>query len=165
VRQFFRPANGDNQGRFHRWRRLSDASPVCAAVREYRPALHGRLTDASRRRQKRTQTFGQFDRMCAAFEVGADGNDPSDAGGLGAGNDFRKILCVIRVIKMRVGVVEDGHKIQVAENSLRTLNIEHRTLNIECRIANLYSEFDVECWMLDVLSWGKATAWPERWCR
>ena len=55
------------------------------------------------------ETFGQLDGARAAFEIGADGNDPGDAGGLGAGNDFRQILCVVLVIKMRVGVVKNGH--------------------------------------------------------
>ena len=56
------------------------------------------------------KTFGQLDGARTAFEVGADGNDPGDAGGLGAGNDFRKILCVVRLIKMRVSVVKISHE-------------------------------------------------------
>ena len=54
------------------------------------------------------KTFGQFDCARTAFEIGAYGNNPGDTGGLGAGNDFRQILCVVRVIKMRVGVVKNG---------------------------------------------------------
>ena len=56
------------------------------------------------------KTFGQFDGVPAAFEIGADGNNFGDARGLGARNDFRQILCVVLIIKMRVGVVEKSHE-------------------------------------------------------
>ena len=54
--------------------------------------------------------FRQPDGALAAFQIRADGNHFGDAGGLGAGDDFRKILLVFGIIEMGVGVVKNGHK-------------------------------------------------------
>ena len=53
--------------------------------------------------------FGKADCAFAAVETGANGNDFADAGGLGAGKDFGKVVPVFGIIEMRVRVVKCGH--------------------------------------------------------
>jgi hypothetical protein len=53
--------------------------------------------------------FRKFDRAAAAVKAGADGNNPVNAGGDGAGDDFRQILFVLGIIQMRVRVVKGIH--------------------------------------------------------
>ena len=55
------------------------------------------------------ESVGQLDCAPAAFEVGADGNHPGDAGVPGARNHFRQIIRVIGIIEMGVRVVKGGH--------------------------------------------------------
>src|SRR5882724_8181387 len=55
------------------------------------------------------ELIGELDGAGAAFEVGADGDDFFDAGGLGAFDDLREIGGVIRIIQVGVGVVKDRH--------------------------------------------------------
>ena len=49
------------------------------------------------------------DRAAAALEIGADADDPGDAGRLCAFEHLGQIGGKIRVIQVRVSVVENGH--------------------------------------------------------
>ena len=57
----------------------------------------------------RREFFRQPDGAFAAAEAGPDGNHFGDAGGLRAGDDFRQVIRVIGIIKMRVGIVKRRH--------------------------------------------------------
>ena len=94
--------------------------------------------------------FRECKRAAAAVEIGGDGNNLRDAGGLRAGEHVGEVRFVIVVIEMRVGVVENRHDLRELEN------IEHPTSNNQhpmqsARGGNGCSMLDVGCWMLKPL--------------